>query len=162
MVSAPQTYAKGLSTKRMGTGALLFNDRNELLIVKPSYKDHWSIPGGVVDTDESPRAACIREVQEEVGMTLTTCDFVCVDYVPVGEKDECLQFIFWGGTIDKKAINSISIDHDEISEYRFATLDDAPALLGGLSRGLVKRLPVCLEAIDKKTGVYLEDGQSNG
>lgn len=57
-------YYKGLPKKRMGVGALFLNDKNEILIVKPSYKDHWSVPGGVVDENESPRQACIREVKK--------------------------------------------------------------------------------------------------
>ena len=39
-------YYKNLPRKRMGSGALFFNSKDEALIVKPNYKDHWEIPGG--------------------------------------------------------------------------------------------------------------------
>jgi len=29
-------------------------------------KDHWSIPGGAVDDNESPKQACAREIKDEV------------------------------------------------------------------------------------------------
>ena len=44
-----EDYYKHLPKKRMGVGALFLSGKNDLLIVKPNYKDHWSIPGGVVE-----------------------------------------------------------------------------------------------------------------
>jgi hypothetical protein len=38
----------------MAAGALFFNHRDEILILKPTYRDDWLIPGGVVELDESP------------------------------------------------------------------------------------------------------------
>src|SRR4030042_1026069 len=46
-------YLKTLPKKRIAVGVLLFNDDNQLLVLKPSYKDHWTIPGGVVNEYES-------------------------------------------------------------------------------------------------------------
>ena len=73
-------YYKNLPKKRMGAGALILNQNDEILIVKPSYKDHWSVPGGVVEENESPRVACIRETKEEIGIDLKNIKFLCVDY----------------------------------------------------------------------------------
>jgi len=33
----------------MGSGTLFFDSAGRILIVKPSYKDVWEIPGGVVE-----------------------------------------------------------------------------------------------------------------
>jgi len=94
-------YYQKLPKKRMGVGALIFNEKDELLIVKPSYKDRWSIPGGVVEENESPRNACIREVMEEVSIELKHVRFLCIDYTRANsDKDESLQFIFYGGKLD--------------------------------------------------------------
>ncbi len=70
-----QEYLKNLPRKRMASGVIFFNEAGEILIVKPSYKDHWSVPGGVIDKDESPRDAALREVKEEVGLDLKSCVF---------------------------------------------------------------------------------------
>lgn len=36
--------------------------------LEPTCKDYWKIPGGYVETGESPSQACIREVREELGI----------------------------------------------------------------------------------------------
>ena len=48
--------------RRFSSAAVLIeNEQGELLIVKAGYKDHWSLPGGIVDTGESPLEAAVRE-----------------------------------------------------------------------------------------------------
>ena len=47
-------------------GALIRDPDGRLLILKPTYKKGWTIPGGQIDADgESPWEACRRETLEE-------------------------------------------------------------------------------------------------
>ena len=152
-------YYKTLPTKRMGAGALIFNDKNELLVVKPTYKNYWSIPGGVVSQDESPRSACMREIREEIGIDIAALDFVCVDYMSAEsekEKGENLQFIFYGGILNKDAIQNIQLEAKELGEYAFVSIDRAMTMFG---KNMAARLPKCIEAIRNKAGIYLERGK---
>ncbi|MFA5076424.1 MAG: NUDIX hydrolase [Patescibacteria group bacterium] len=145
-----------LPRKRMGAGVLFFNEQGELLIVNPVYKDHWSIPGGVVDQDESPLTAVLREVREELGLKIQTASFVLIDYyAATDEKDENLQFIFYGGVLTAEQISQIKLAKDELSEYRFVDLVQELPLL---SKKLSLRIPAALEAIEGKTAFYLENG----
>lgn len=149
-------YLKSLPKKRMGSGAYFLNEKGELLIVRPNYKDHWTIPGGVVDDGESPRQACIREVKEEIGLDITPPQFLCLDYKNYPEdNDESLQFVFFGGTLLVDQINQIKLDKKELSEYRFVSIDEAKTMLG---RGSQQRL-VCLEVLKTSQPLYLENGQ---
>lgn len=139
----------------MGSGALIFNPKGELLIVKPSYKNHWSIPGGVVDKNESPRKACLREVKEEVGIRLRRCTFALVDYgKAAGVKSENLQFIFWGGKLTKREIAQIKIDQVEIENFQFVKIKKAFLLV---NPHLKKRMQYAVREINKG-GIYLENG----
>jgi ADP-ribose pyrophosphatase YjhB (NUDIX family) len=152
-----ENYYQTLPKKRMGVGALILNERNELLIIKPSYKDHWSTPGGTVDENESPRNACIREVKEEVGLEIKDPKFLCVDWSsPSGEKGESLQFIFFGGVLSEEQVKNIKLAPREISEHKFLPLDEALPLL---SEKLRRRIPDCLDALKNNTALYLEDAQ---
>lgn len=141
----------------MAVGAFILNEKDEILIVKPSYKDHWSVAGGVIDENESPRAALFREVKEEIGLDLKEAKFLCVDYTSDnGEKTESLQFIFFGGKLSESEIKKIKIDGKEISEYKFMKIDEALPLLNEKLRA---RLAKCPEALKNNEAVYLEDGK---
>lgn len=149
-------YYKNLPKKRMASGALILNEKDEVLIVKPNYKDGWSIPGGSVDENESPRQACLRETKEEIGLDLKEVKFLCLDYKENnGDKGESLQFVFFGGKLNDDEIKNIKLDQKEISEYKFLKINEASLLLG---EGLKTRLPKCLEALKNNSVIYLENG----
>ena len=50
-------FHRSLPMKRMGAGALIRDLDGNVLMVKPSYKDGWELPGGAVEDDESPADA---------------------------------------------------------------------------------------------------------
>lgn len=145
-----------LPKKRMGSGALFFNSKSELLIVNPIYKPNWTIPGGIVDQDESPLKACKREVKEELGLDLEIKQMLCIDYIPKeDDKEESLQFIFYGGILNEEQISKIKLPEGELSEFKFVNL----AKVGEYKKSLAKKLPICLRAIREKKTYYLEDGK---
>jgi len=56
----------------VSAGALIFDRKGRLLILNPTYKSGWTIPGGVMEADgESPWEACQREVREETGIEVS-------------------------------------------------------------------------------------------
>jgi 8-oxo-dGTP diphosphatase len=64
----------------MAAGLLLFDAAGRVLLVKPTYKDHWDVPGGVVESNESPRDAARRELGEELGLDREPGELLCVDW----------------------------------------------------------------------------------
>ena len=52
----------------VGVGAVILNDKNEVLLLqrnKEPEKGFWSIPGGAVEFNETIEDALIREIKEE-------------------------------------------------------------------------------------------------
>lgn len=151
-----KAFYESLPKKRMAVGVLLFSD-DKLLLVKPGYKNHWSVPGGVVEENESLFDACLRETKEEIGLDIKVEKLLCVDYMEAnGEVDENLQFIFSGGQLDRMQINNIKVDGEEITEYKFAEPKDAFVML---SDRLQKRIRHGLYAMKHGATYYLENGR---
>lgn len=149
-------YTEQIPKKRMAVGALLRNASHQLLIVKPTYRSGWLVPGGAVELNESPRNACIREVQEELGVCLTLNGLLCVDYRPAEEyKSEAVHFIFDGGILDEDQIKQFRLPEDELETYCFLAPAEALPLL---DVHLHRRLAHALVALTNGITTYLEDG----
>ena len=59
-------------------GALIFNENNQLLIVKThKWKGNYTIPGGHVEMGEYLKDALKREIKEETGLHMTSADYLC-------------------------------------------------------------------------------------
>ncbi len=56
-----------MSARSSSTGVLFRDAQGRVLLVEPSYKPNWEIPGGAVEADESPWATATRELIEELG-----------------------------------------------------------------------------------------------
>ena len=63
-------YQSLLGISTLGARAIVLNQAEEILLVKHTYQPHWYIPGGGVKRGESVKAALLRELQEEVGITV--------------------------------------------------------------------------------------------
>lgn len=136
-------------------GALIFDARGRLLIVNPTYKAHWTIPGGIMEADgETPWEACRREVFEEVGLHVESGRLAAVDFLrPRPSKPGGLRFLFDCGALDDGILGGISLQEEELCEHRLVAPTEALELLSGPLR---RRVGAVLAA---SSCVYLEDGR---
>jgi 8-oxo-dGTP pyrophosphatase MutT (NUDIX family) len=127
-VDENRAWYNNLPTKRV-SAAMIIRDGDNILMVKATYKDRWTFPGGVVDADESPFVAAIRETQEEVGLIATDVKFVTVCYVPEvhGFKDR-LHFFF--ETTGFTAADTITAQESEIEQYEWVPISKIGELSG--------------------------------
>ena len=140
----------------MGAGVIFQDRTGKVLLLKPSYKEYWTIPGGAVENDESPLEACIREAKEEIGINVTIKGLILVDYLHSnGDVDENLQWIFNGGILGKRLASNIKVDGKEILDYKFMAIEDAVKMLGSK---LARRLSNYKKAFDSGQIAYMEDG----
>ena len=150
-------YYESLPKKRMGAGCLFFNERNEVLLVKPNYKPGWEIPGGVVENNESPKQCCQREVFEEIGLNREIGRLLVLDYNrPNDPKTESLMFVFDGGVLDESDIAAIQLPADELSEFAFFRRDSLP---NTMTKPLKARVLAAWQQYDYGQTLYLENQQ---
>ncbi len=136
-------------------GALIFDRSGRLLILNPTYKTGWTIPGGVMEADgETPWDACRREVREECAIDVRTGRLACVDFRP-GRPGRAggIRFLFDCGLADEAALDAIMVQPEEISEFRLVPMDTALVLLRSPIRRRVRA------ATKHRRCVYLENGR---
>ncbi len=149
-------WKKTLPKKRMAAGALFFNTNKEILVVVPKYGSTWEIPGGVIEANESPRQACVREIREELGISVEIRKILCVDYraVSLDHPDESIQFVFFGGTLSNNQIQEIKVGEREILETHWITTEQIKNKIS--NPALASRILAAVEAYKSKTCLYLE------
>jgi 8-oxo-dGTP pyrophosphatase MutT (NUDIX family) len=141
----------------MAAGALFRDTSGRVLLVEPTYKPTWDLPGGVVEQEESPTAACRREVLEELGLDRPAGRVLAVDWVPSRpERPEGLMFVYDGGVLTETDIAEIRLQADELASYAFVAAERVPELVNA---PLARRIAACLTAVAAGTAASLENGR---
>jgi 8-oxo-dGTP diphosphatase len=140
---------------RSAAGALFLDDAGRVLIVEPTYKDYWDIPGGMLEAGETPSQACLREVEEELGLTIQLGRLLVVDWAPHPTLGDRVLFVFDGGTLDESRLAAITLQAEELASYDLVTPDDIGSRL--IPR-LARRVGAALSARADGTTSYLEHG----
>lgn len=55
----------------VGVTGIIFNHKNEVLLVKHTYRGNWSLPGGYIKKGEHPKEALEREIKEETDLIVS-------------------------------------------------------------------------------------------
>jgi 8-oxo-dGTP pyrophosphatase MutT (NUDIX family) len=140
----------------MAAGVLLRDDAGRVLLVEPTYKDYWELPGGAVEADESPYQGAVREVTEELGIVVAPSRILVVDWVPPrADRTEGLIVVFDGGIVEEDLAARIRLNGSELRGWAWNTLPEAD---GRLSPLLARRVRGAVQAADDHAAIYLEDG----
>ncbi|SES05604.1 ADP-ribose pyrophosphatase YjhB, NUDIX family [Lentzea xinjiangensis] len=135
-------------------GALFLDQAGRVLLVEPTYRPQWEIPGGAVERGETPGEACRREVEEELGLVITPGRLLVVDWAPRDGEDRVL-FVFDGGTLTEH--DHLRLPADELRSYEFVPPEEAARRL--VPR-LARRVAQALAALASGETRYLEHGRS--
>src|SRR5690606_25438762 len=103
----------------VAAGALFLDDAGRVLLVRPTYKPGWDIPGGYVERGETPREACQREISEELGLRVVVGHLLTVDWAPHPDQGDKVLFIFNGGRLSRGQISAIDFRDGEIADHAF-------------------------------------------
>ncbi|WP_326771273.1 NUDIX hydrolase [Streptomyces sp. NBC_01445] len=143
--------------KRVAADVLLRDTAGRVLLVNPTYKPGWDLPGGMAEANEPPEDAVGRELIEELGLRITVHGLLVVDWVaPHGPWDDQIAFIFNGGTLAQDQTDRLTPQDDELAEAAFFTPDAARRQLSDRIR---PRFTAALDAIADRHARYLRNGE---
>jgi 8-oxo-dGTP pyrophosphatase MutT (NUDIX family) len=125
METLDQVSAGGVVCRDQGTSL-------EVVLISVGDPVRWQLPKGIVDSDETPEQAALREVREEAGVSATIiAPLAPVEYWYVGSRGKrrvrfhkVVHFFvmqYAGGDV---------ADHDhEVNEARWVSVDQAQQML---------------------------------
>ena len=117
-----------LPRKRAIAQLMLRDPEGRVLLCRLTYKDDWDLPGGVVEVDEPPRAAVVREVHEELGLRVQAGPLLLTDWLPPWSGwEDALCLVFDGGTHEPSLLDAAVLQPREIASVRFCTVEEVRA-----------------------------------
>ncbi|MDJ1133615.1 NUDIX domain-containing protein [Streptomyces iconiensis] len=152
---AARAYLAGLPRTRGAACALLLDGHGCALLVRPTYRPGWLLPGGVIESGESPLAACRREIGEEIGVPVSLSGLIGLDWIPPREGRDASQVFVFGGRLGEEAPNDIRLPPEELSEHRFVMASELHTLL---FPHVVRRVTECWKEYEAGGTAYLEHG----
>jgi DNA-binding transcriptional MerR regulator/ADP-ribose pyrophosphatase YjhB (NUDIX family) len=149
-------YLAGLPKKRTAAGVLFSDDLGRTLLVEPTYKKYWQLPGAVVDADESPFSATVRAIRKRLGLSIRPGRLLVVDWVPPSpDRIEGLLFVYDGATLSSDHTAKIALPSAELRSWAWCTDDD---LQDRLPAHMLRRTRAALRARADGATLYLEKG----
>lgn len=118
--------------------ALLDDEGRVLLQQRPAGKHHaglWEFPGGKVESGEKPRASLVREIEEELGMSLDQAQFAPVGFAEEGSDRAIVLFLY---TSREKTVSPQARDGQAFGWFSLAKAGDLP--LAPMDRSLLSVL----------------------
>lgn len=118
--------------------ALVLNTQGRILLVlrnKEPGKNQWGLPGGFVETGESPAEAAKRELEEETGITAFGPKLIDVIYQESDFYRSCLLIIGYHFSGHEGEIRA----GDDADEVRFFDPGELPELAFESHRAIIDR-----------------------
>jgi 8-oxo-dGTP pyrophosphatase MutT (NUDIX family) len=150
-------YVAQLPGKSLSAGVVIRDAVGRILLLKPSYKRLWDIPGGVVEIGEPPWETAVREVREEIGRDPQRGRLLVVDYVyPQNDTlPERVGFVFDGGRVDQDELPGLDLGPEIVSARLFAVEE----IRANATTLLADRLAAAITAARLGLTVLCENGK---
>ena len=149
-----------LPRKRNIAQGLLRNEDGEILLCELTYKAEWDLPGGVVDPKESPAACVVREISEELGVSLGIERLLAVNWLPPWRGwDDAVLFLFDLGVVPRSFTDDLTLLPREIKAVHWVAPDALGEHVAAYTARMLEQL---LEGEGPAYTVYFENSEVPG
>ncbi len=104
----------------VGVSGIIFNQKDEILLVKHTYRGGWSLPGGYLKGKEHPKEGLEREIEEETGLIVSADERL---KIRTDRETARLDITYMGELIGGEVKSS-----DEVSNVEFFSFDKLPVV----------------------------------
>ncbi|MGW2633783.1 NUDIX domain-containing protein [Streptomyces chattanoogensis] len=112
---------------------LLTDTNDRVLAVRGNWTGHWHLPGGIIEANESPISAVVRETHEELGLTIDVQehDMFAVEWVQprTPTRRPRFVFVFAGPRLTPTDTSRISLQRTELGAWSWMTRQELSALM---------------------------------
>lgn len=153
----PATWYANLASFYAAAAAFITDPAGNVLLVKPTYRDHWAFPGGYVDDGEYPHDACAREIREELGFSVAVGDLLVVDWAPpAGQRPRAIiSFTFDCGTVT--SADGFALRRQELEDVSFFSAREAAIRL---PENVAPRVNSAMQRRSQLGPLYLAGGRT--
>jgi ADP-ribose pyrophosphatase YjhB (NUDIX family) len=117
----------------VGTSPFVYRADGRVLLVRHSYKDGWSTPGGFVDKNEPAGDGAVREVWEETGLRV---ELLGEPAVVVDHEGRHVEYVVRARPVDDADADRVRPTSPEIVEVAWFDPEDLPGLHEHAARAL--------------------------
>jgi ADP-ribose pyrophosphatase YjhB (NUDIX family) len=117
----------GYKTPKVDVRAVIFNEKNEILMVREKIDDCWSLPGGWADIGYTPSEVAVKESREEAGAVVEPINLIGILDKRCHAHPSDIYYIY-KIFIGCKLVGWVESDLIETSEHGFFGANNLPAL----------------------------------
>ncbi|MEV7404913.1 NUDIX hydrolase [Streptomyces sp. NPDC091267] len=151
---APVTAPAPGNRKKVSVGGIARDAHGRVLLVNPTYKARWDLPGGILEHGEDPVSGLLREVAEELGTTCRVGALAAVDYGPSDWEGAEIIMLTFHVELGAQDVTELVFGDGEISEAAFHAPEDALELV---TPRMADRLRVALDLKqDGAHGIFVD------
>ena len=99
----------GYKTPKVDVRAVVFNEKNEILLIQEKADNCWAMPGGWADVGYSPSEVAVKECFEEAGLKVETTKLLAVIDKQKQKMPPAFEYVYKIFLLCKKLDDNISV-----------------------------------------------------
>lgn len=135
-------------TPNLSVRTIIFNEKNELLMVQEAKNGLWSLPGGWIDLYDTPSEGAKKECLQEAGADVEIIRLLGIKDVSKYSSSKLSEFVI---VFEGRLISFIQGHCHETSDVKFFPLDNLPPLSNKLYEEVMERF---LKARENKETIF--------